>query len=49
MYFNEARLLVLSIKISKFRICSCSFDRSSGVLEKRTFYRKIVYCIVLSY
>ena len=37
-----------SVKISNLHICFCSFDFSRPILEKDIFYRKLVYCIVLS-
>ena len=44
--FNYSTSTILSIKISYFRICFCTFDLSCSILEKDNFIENV--CIVLS-
>ena len=36
----------ISVKISNLFICFCNFDLSCLILEKRLFYKNILYCLV---
>ena len=53
MYYYETMTelyqAAITIEISILLICFCSFDLFCPLLDKDIFYRKFVYCIVLSY
>ena len=47
-HLSKLYMLPFQTEISSLLVCFCSFDSSCPKLEKIIFYRKCLYCIVLT-
>ena len=47
-HLSKLYMLPFQSEISSLLVCFCSFDSSCPKLEKIIFYRKCLYCIVLT-